>query len=89
MQKIPGGVVSEQNATFTTTDKPAVIFAFYEDALAKDGWNLQTDVSTPSQRIFGWADTAPGTSYTFAVFIRSTNDKQSVVQVQLLEENSG
>jgi len=89
IQNKPGGVVSEQDATFTTTDKPEALLAFYEDALVKDGWNLRDDVTSSSERIFGWADTAPGRSYTFAVFIRSTSDKQTVVEVQLLEENSG
>src|SRR4051812_18406458 len=76
-QSKPGGVTSEQLATFTTADRPEDVFTFYEHILTKDGWNLRSDLSTSTQRILGWGDKAPGTSFTLAVFIKSTNSKQT------------
>ena len=86
-QTIPGGINTEQQLQFRTSDGRDEVFQFYHDLLVAEGWHARDDLATAEQRIFGWSTS--GESYTFAIFIRSVTQTTTVVEVQLVRSLVG
>lgn len=76
-----GEVKPEQLVSFETNDSTQTVLGFYKDVLAKDGWTLSPELSSPDRLYFSWAD---GTAYELVATVTSARVGLTKVELKLL-----